>query len=1124
MKKSILGSVDLGLKKVGAVINIFALVAILFSPFLVNVPIAAAADTVIFTENFEQSGNAIANSWRTASGSDAPGSDTRISSTDDSWGGVEVSGKALLIEGAAGGNPDEGVERDISTHGYATLKIQYSRALNGVESDDLFVAQYSLDDGAFTNLETLNADQVHAVSPVFTISNPDRHTKLTLRFYINGSNDNDEVGIDNLTVSGDNAPIFYDGFESDNFTTGGWNISSSPDVTTTVYWTDDNTSTAGHSAHFDGGGSDDTILKAQSTVGYKNIRVRFARDIDNMGSGEYFRGQYSTDGGSNWTNLESTDNESFASVLPGVANPLPAAADNNSSFQVRFQTNGNDSGDDAYFDDVVIWGEVAATSTVTVDKVTVPSADPQVFNFTLTGPNNATTSLTDTQTPVALTGLSAGDYTLIETPVSDWTLSSASCSVATTPSSTGVMFTVGEGASVSCTFNNTKLGSITVYKNVISPSEADVSDDHSFTATLDGSNPQSISENASYTYSNLLPGDYTIGEEVDGDYDFMSFSADAEPETSGAQVTVVAGTDLALTITNKQKSGRLMITKNVTNHGIGSSTASEFTISVTGSNASPASFPASEVATEVTLDPGAYSVGESGPSGYAMSQTAGCSGTIAPNQTVNCTVTNSDIPTGQGAITIIKNVTNDNGGTLGPNDFTLQVTPEGGSVQTVVSGEAGFFATGTYTISEASSTGYTQTGLSCTNGSESNSGTFTLDEQEAYVCTITNDDNVPSLTLTKVVSNPFGGSATAADWTLSATSSEASTLSGVGPTVSSDSEFEAGTYTLSEAPTSETSTITQGYGASDWVCVGGTQGDGNHVTIALGESVTCTITNTRLSGSLRVTKVVVGGTASSSAFSVHVKQDGDEIEGSPAAGDSEGTLYSNLLTGSYAVSETGGPANYNSSFSGSCDESGNVAVASGETANCVLTNTFDEPEPETPTPPSGGGGGGGSFVLVPSSNPGGTTGAGATGGTTGGTTGGGQTGGGTTGGGTTGGNETGGAGVTGEGNVPGGLAGGPQNPGGNVGGGNVGGGNIGGGNVGGAAGVIGGGVAEVGGGLAEGTGGVPTSTQLANLASSTEQVSLLASILDTLGGNMNLLILLIAIFGILGLIYYFSRD
>ena len=40
--------------------------------------------------------------------------------------------------------------------------------------------------------------------------------------------------------------------------------------------------------------------------------------------------------------------------------------------------------------------------------------------------------------------------------------------------------------------------------------------------------------------------------------------------------------------------------------------------------------------------PGAYSVSETGPSGYAASYSADCTGTIAIGETKTCTVTNDD--------------------------------------------------------------------------------------------------------------------------------------------------------------------------------------------------------------------------------------------------------------------------------------------------------------------------------------------------------------------------------------------------------------------------------------------------------------------------------------------------
>ena len=58
----------------------------------------------------------------------------------------------------------------------------------------------------------------------------------------------------------------------------------------------------------------------------------------------------------------------------------------------------------------------------------------------------------------------------------------------------------------------------------------------------------------------------------------------------------------------------------------------------------PPSFAGAEApGTEVTVDAGAYSVLEAGPTGYAATMSADCSGTLAVGQTKTCTVTNNDI-------------------------------------------------------------------------------------------------------------------------------------------------------------------------------------------------------------------------------------------------------------------------------------------------------------------------------------------------------------------------------------------------------------------------------------------------------------------------------------------------
>jgi Mg-chelatase subunit ChlD len=98
-------------------------------------------------------------------------------------------------------------------------------------------------------------------------------------------------------------------------------------------------------------------------------------------------------------------------------------------------------------------------------------------------------------------------------------------------------------------------------------------------------------------------------------------------------------------------------------------------------------------------------------------------------------------------------------------------------------------------------------------------------------------------------------------------------------------------------------------------------------------------------GTLLVKKVVSGGDSSAGTFSIHVKKDGSDVAGSPAAGSTDGTPYS-LAAGSYTVSEDA-VVNYTGAFSGACNADGVVTVASGQSATCTITNTYTPPEPET---------------------------------------------------------------------------------------------------------------------------------------------------------------------------------
>jgi hypothetical protein len=207
-------------------------------------------------------------------------------------------------------------------------------------------------------------------------------------------------------------------------------------------------------------------------------------------------------------------------------------------------------------------------------------------------------------------------------------------------------------------------------------------------------------------------------------------------------------------------------------------------------------------------------------------------------------------------------------------------------------------------------------------GGSQTGSTIALANGQSATCTITNDDQAPSLTLVKTVVNNNGGTATASAFTL--TASGPTPLSGAGGATSGAS-FSAGTYALSEAGPS-------GYTASAWVCVGGTQ-TGSTIALVNGQAATCTITNDDIQPKLIVIKHVIndnGGTSTAANFAMTVA--GSSPSPGSFPGSESGTTVM-LNAGSYSVSETL-PIAYASSLSADCTAS----IAVGETKTCTVTN------------------------------------------------------------------------------------------------------------------------------------------------------------------------------------------
>ena len=183
--------------------------------------------------------------------------------------------------------------------------------------------------------------------------------------------------------------------------------------------------------------------------------------------------------------------------------------------------------------------------------------------------------------------------------------------------------------------------------------------------------------------------------------------------------------------------GTLIVIKHVINNSGGTAVAGDFTMTVDDPGTNPASFAGEEApGTMVTVDPGAYSVSETGPSGYAESQSADCTGSLAIGETKTCTITNDDIAP---KLIVIKHVINNSGGTAVAGDFTMTVDDPGTNPASFPGAEAPgtevIVDPGAYSVSETGPSGYAE--------SQSADCTGSLAIGETKTCTITNDDIQP---------------------------------------------------------------------------------------------------------------------------------------------------------------------------------------------------------------------------------------------------------------------------------------------------------------------------------------------------------------------------------------------
>ena len=250
-----------------------------------------------------------------------------------------------------------------------------------------------------------------------------------------------------------------------------------------------------------------------------------------------------------------------------------------------------------------------------------------------------------------------------------------------------------------------------------------------------------------------------------------------------------------------------------------------------------------------SLLPGDYTVCETLPGDWVQTQP----GTPEEPQCYELTIDESgtefedvdfgnfDTANGGASLTVIKEVINDNGGTAVPANFTINVANPlidttsfagaSGEGVTIIIGA------GETIVTEDSFSGYTgDGGLGDCN--------FVAVIGQEYTCTITNDDDAPSLTVIKEVINDNGGTSNASDFTINVDNPLFDTTSFAG------ASGEGVTIELSAGETNVTEYLTSGY-AGD-----GGLGDCNFVA-ELGAQYTCTITNNDIAPGLTLQMVLV---------------------------------------------------------------------------------------------------------------------------------------------------------------------------------------------------------------------------------------------------------------------------
>ncbi|GAB4432585.1 MAG: hypothetical protein Kow0031_13970 [Anaerolineae bacterium] len=360
--------------------------------------------------------------------------------------------------------------------------------------------------------------------------------------------------------------------------------------------------------------------------------------------------------------------------------------------------------------------------TIVVEKRSL--GGDATFAFTSTIPSNAAFNLTTSGgvASTSFTNLPPATYAVSETSLAGWGMTGAACDNGASPDSIGL----GPGQTATCTFTNTKLGSLTVVKQT---SNGD--DTFPFSSTIPGNATFDLTTSnnvAQQTFADLLPGTYAVSETAPAGW--SQAAAACSDGSDPASINLGPGENVTCTFENSRL-GSLTVVQN--------SSGGDDTFPFSSNSLSPASFnltTSGGTAQQLfaNLSPGTYDVTESIPAGWsqvAVTCSDGSSPTsinIGSGENVTCTFENAKL----GSLTVVKNSGGDDvfhfsSNSLSPASFNLNTS--GGTAQQLFAS----LLPGTYDVSEIVPAGGSQSAATCTDGS--NPASINIGPGENVTCT-----------------------------------------------------------------------------------------------------------------------------------------------------------------------------------------------------------------------------------------------------------------------------------------------------------------------------------------------------------------------------------------------------